>query len=533
MFPSREVISNNNDEDWRIFYQNLLDLFVITPQDLADFTTKGLKSFFENFSFEVPSNTKFEGPGDYNILNSHPLIKLEDNRFFLPIGYLLPEAVYESPFYWMWEDKNYRDSLAKHRGDVGEEIAFELLSKIFGKDKTYRSILIETKKGKIETDIDVLCILGNKALCIQVKSKKLTVKSKRGDFEQLSKDFKGAVQDAYDQALASRDAILKGEARFVNSDGNEIHFSNKINEVYIMGITTENYPSLVHQVHMMLAKKPDDPYALFISVFDLELLSYYLNDPYEFLYYVRQRTVLMDYFRAAEEITYLGFHLQQKLWPVDGSDFVGIDNDFGGIIDRNYYPYKTGVSHLLMKEDDPISNISKDLLFDAFLNEIKSIDDPRKTDIVFRLLDWSGDAQNKTVTQLRKLKQSSRINGQVKSFATATVPSFGLSSVVIDNIDTNELKNKVVTYAQLRKYISKCDTWLGLGSFSISPNLIDVLIYLDEPWKYDPELETIFSEELAKMRTSQFIPSSGTGKIGRNDPCHCQSDKKFKKCCGT
>jgi uncharacterized protein YecA (UPF0149 family) len=23
------------------------------------------------------------------------------------------------------------------------------------------------------------------------------------------------------------------------------------------------------------------------------------------------------------------------------------------------------------------------------------------------------------------------------------------------------------------------------------------------------------------------------GKVGRNDPCHCGSGKKFKKCCGS
>jgi hypothetical protein len=31
---------------------------------------------------------------------------------------------------------------------------------------------------------------------------------------------------------------------------------------------------------------------------------------------------------------------------------------------------------------------------------------------------------------------------------------------------------------------------------------------------------------------SETSNQMGSGKIGRNDPCHCGSGKKFKKCCG-
>lgn len=532
LFPSPENTSNDSERGWKEFYQNLFELFVIKPSDLADIDQEVVRNFFKNFSFIPPKNENFEGPGHYNILNSNPLVNLGGERYFLPIGYLLPEAVYETPFYWMWDDAKYRSSLAKHRGDVGEEIAYELLCEIFGKENTYRSVIVETKKGITETDIDVLCLLNNKALCVQVKSKKLTLAAKRGDFEQLSKDFKGAIQDAYDQGLVSRNAVLNGKARFVNAQGEEIYLPSEINEVYIMGLTTENYPSLLHQLHLMLVKKTTDPYPLFVSVFDLELLAHYLKDPYDFLYYIRQRTNLMEYFRADEELVYLGYHLDQKLWPRDGFDYVSIETDFGGIIDRNYYPYKTGVSHLLSEKDDPISNNWKDPKFDTFIKEIKSTGDPRTTDIVFSLLDWSGKARSTIVSQLNKIKQESQRERKLKSFATATAPSFGLSYIVIDNLNPYELEDRVVEYAQLRKYVSNCDTWLGLGSFSNSPGLIDFLIYLDEPWRFDQELEVTYTDQLKKMRSASHTFLNRKGKIGRNEPCPCQSGKKFKKCCG-
>ncbi len=74
------------------------------------------------------------------------------------------------------------------------------------------------------------------------------------------------------------------------------------------------------------------------------MLTFYLNDPYDFLYYIRQRTSLAEYFRADEEMVYLGYHLDKKLWKDPRYDMVIINNDFGQIIDRNYYPLKVYLS---------------------------------------------------------------------------------------------------------------------------------------------------------------------------------------------
>lgn len=533
LFPSPEDFEGDNTESWKKFYQNLLDLFIVLPSDLKNIDQDAVESFFQNFSFIPACNEVYEGPGHFNILNSRPLIKLEDERYFVAINYLIPEAVYESPFYWMWDDKKYRDTLAKHRGDVGEEIAYNLLSKVFGIKNTFKSIIVETKRGQQDTDIDVLCLLGNKALCVQVKSKKLTLTAKRGDFDQLSKDFNGAVQDAYNQGLVSREALLNKIARFYDENDNEFFIPSDINEVYIMGLTTENYPSLVHQVHTMLIKETEDPYPLVISVFDLELLVHYLKDPYDFLYYVRQRIDLIEYFKADEELVYLGYHLNQKLWRIDGYDGGMLDTDFGGIIDRNYYPYKVGISHLLPTSDDPIYNRWKDPKFDLLVERIKQAEHPKTTDIIFHLLDWSGDSRKDIVEQVIKAKDISRRERKSNSLATSTAPDFGLSYIVLNTLDPHELDYRIITYAKLRKYLSKCNAWLGMGSFSASPNLIDYLVYLDEPWQVNLELENEYKDTLSKMKATPFTPRKGRTKVTRNDPCPCKSGKKYKNCCGT
>lgn len=536
-YQYKNLFNNNyekehaNSEDWMFFYKNLIDLFIVRKTDFDDHS--GLDDFLNNFSF-APSpavNEDFFGPGYYNIINSKPLIKIDKQRYFVPINFLVAEAVYETPFYWMTDDKNYSGELSKHRGDVGEEIAYDFLSQVFGKENTYKSVLVTTKKGQPDTDIDVLCILGNKALCVQVKSKKLTINAKRGNFDQLLKDFKGSVQDAYKQGLVSRSKILNKGAKFKDENGNDLILNSNINEVYIMSLTTENHPSLVHQVKILLSKKEEEPFPFVLSVFDLELLTHYLPDPYDFLYYVRQRIDLLEYFIANEELVFLGYHLQQKLWKIEGRDGVLLRDDFGGAIDRNYYPYKTGLSHLLSEKNDPIHNLWKDPKFDELIKIIKNAKHSHTTDIIFHLLDLSGNARKGIVDQMIHTKNKARKEFSDLAMATSTSPSFGLSYQSLKNSSYEDLDHKITLYATIKKYQIRCNSWLALGSFASSQNLVDFMIYLDEPWIFDPELEEA-SQLFTKNTKKKVAALNRSLSIGRNDPCPCRSGLKFKRCCG-
>ena len=75
-----------------------------------------------------------------------------------------------------------------------------------------------------------------------------------------------------------------------------------------------------------------------------------------------------------------------------------------------------------------------------------------------------------------------------------------------------------------RKYITKADEWLGLGSYTTSPKIIDSVVYSKDPWKEDPEMKKLADEVIVKP--GQVV----SRKIGRNDPCYCGSGKKYKKC---
>lgn len=446
------------EDGWKSFYKGLIELFIIRKNDFD--VDSDINLFLKNFSV-IPKkdfNSQFEGIGNFNWFNARPIIQLDEERYFVPISFSVFEAVYESPFYWMWvEDEKYRDTLGKNRGKTGEEVAYDFLSQVFGKNRTFKSVKILAQEGKDDTDVDVLCVLGSKALCVQVKSKKLTELSRTGNDEQLQKDFQGAVQDAYNQGLVSRKKILDRSAKFFDKDGKEITFSEGIDEIYIMGITTENYPSLTHQSYVMLDKKDDEPFPIFLTIFDLELLTHYLNDPYDFLYYIKQRTLLMDYFKADEEMVFLGYHLNQKLWKIPKSDGVAISTDFGQLVDRNYYPLKAGLE--VLDGGDILKNRWKNKDFDRLCNQLKTLDDPKITDIIFYLLDWSGEARDNLVHFIAQNKQKTLQDGKFHNFSLppddSYSPRVGVTYVSLNSDDSKELRGRLLTLCQARKYKSR------------------------------------------------------------------------------
>lgn len=520
------------EDEWKSFYKGLIELFVIRKTDFD--SDVNIESFLNNFSISIKKgiNSQFNAVGNYNVINSHPIIKLDEEKYFVPIPFLLFVAIYESPFYWMIKNKEYEDQAGKNRGRVGEEITYDFLLKVFEKSKTFKSVKILLKKGKNLTDIDILCTLGSKALCVQVKSKKLTTLSRSGNDRQLEKDFQEAVQDAYEQGLVSRSKILEKNAKFIDENGNEIILSEEIDEVYLMVITTENYPSLTHQTHVMLDKKDNDPFPIVLTIFDLDLLTYYLNDPYDFLYYIRQRTSLMDYFKADEEMTFLGYHLKEKLWKIPNVDASLIATSFGQLVDRNYYPLKAGLE--VSDDGDTIKNRWKNENFDRLCYQLKNIGQAKITDIIFHLLDWSGNARKNFVDLIIKIKQKTLNDGKIHNFSMPPDDSFsprvGVTYTSSNSDNVGELRNNLLMLCQVRKYKYKGDVWIGFGSLKNSNNMIDVVVFTDQKWEYNEELEKMSKILLEGKGHGRYIRIEK--KIGRNEKCPCGSGLKYKRCCG-
>lgn len=503
-----------------------LEIFSFGPEDISDVTGGAIDSFLRAFSLTPgEENQAFDTVGDYNRAHSHPVIRLEHDRFFLPISLNLVESIYESPFYWMLKDSNYKEIALSHRGMATEKIAYELLTQVFGEDNVYRGVKI-TKRQKDVTDIDVLAIEGSKAVIVQAKSKKLTVASRRGEGECLKKDFQEAVQDAYEQALVSRKAVLeKGNSLLI--DGNRIdQVVEAVDEAYIICLTGDHYPAVTTQLESYLQKRESDPYPIAMSIFDLDIVTYYLEDPFDLLYYLRQRSNHATHFKSASEMSFLAFHLRNKLFPMEQDDIFLIGQEYAQHIDAHFpvvkgqYP-KTNAENRLFHQ-------WRNEGFEKLVHDVKMMDHPGITDVVFLLCDLAGPGADTLLEGIDKTKQATLRDGELH---TVSFPlprhNRGITFVSYPKTVTH-FKENFRGFATARKHEGNADEWLALASRSDSSRSFDAIWYSKDAWRPNSD-----SDKLAKiyLKPGQAV-NVDDRKVGRNAPCPCGSGLKYKRCHG-
>jgi len=470
-------------------------------------------------------NKNLNSIGEYNAIDSHPVIIIYENYYFLPISFNLARSIYESPFYWMRNDKQYKDMAFKNRGEATERIASELLETVFKKGNVHKNVRIYKNKKEL-TDIDVLAIAGNKAVIIQAKSKKLTELSRKGDDLKLREDFKKAVQDAYDQGLDSRSAVIDKTNILVLENGEKLKLGEFIDDAYIICLTTDNYPAVTQQVDVYLQKKEEDPYPLAMSIFDLDIVTYYLKDPFDLLYYLRQRVNLCKYYKATSEMAFLGYHLNKKLFPQPGVDKEIVEEGFAQLIDANF-PAMKGY-HPITDAVEKLYHKWKNEKFQLLIEQLKNTGIPGFTDALFFLYDLSGDAADKLINLIEQTKQKNLKDKKMYDFPMIFEKGkYGVSFISISS-SPEKLDENLMNLCVARKYKTRADVWLGLGWITNSPKVIDEIVFDKQHWSEDRNLED-FSKIM--LKTGMIINKFGK-KVGRNDPCPCGSGKKFKKCCG-
>lgn len=373
----------------------VLDAFSFTVEEVKSALSRDLSISIINKvinSFVSVERYDFEELNDFNPKNAFPILKIDDNHFLLFQNYSLLEALYESPFFWFWDDKSYRSTAMTNRGNFTENFSTERLKLVFGQHNVHQNINIIDKKGNIAGEIDVLVIFANRAIVLQAKSKKLTIASRRGNDKSLRSDFKKAVQDAYDQAYSCAELILKKQHRLVKTNNDEIDISKiDFQEIYPVCVVSDHYPALFFQAkHFLSYKETEKINAPFImDVFFLDVFSEMLNTPLYFLSYLNQRTNYSDKILATHEMTILAYHLKNNLWFNDEMDQVFIADDYCSELDMAMLTRRDGLNSITQPEG--ILTKYKNTNIGNFISQIEKRKNANTIDFGFLLLKISED----------------------------------------------------------------------------------------------------------------------------------------------
>lgn len=467
---------------------------------------------------------------DFNPKNAYPIIKFSGSEYILFQNYSLVEALYETPFFWFYEDRQYRNTAMKNRGDFTESFSEQRLRRVFGNKNVFLNIVILDPKKNTAGEIDVLVIYANRAIILQAKSKKLTIASRKGNDLGLRDDFKKAVQDAYDQAYSCAELILNPSYKLFNDKGIELIIEREFSAIYPFCVVSDHYPALSFQARNFLSFKETKvikpPFVM--DVFFLDVATEMLETPLYFLSYIDRRTDYNDKILSTHELTILSYHLKQNLWIDDENTMIHLGDDICADLDLAMLVRNGDVPGARTPEG--ILTKFKDTAIGLLIKQIEEQEDPGTIDLGFLLLRLSEDTVeqlNVGIEHIAKLALSDHKNHDLT--VALKKGAVGLT-VHCNSAPINIAGPNLKRHAERRKYSQKAKEWFGI---CIDPDTkrLKFGLKLSYEWEQSNELDSIVANAPKAQRKINIGTVVKGKKIGRNEICPCGSGIKYKNCC--
>ena len=512
-------------------FQSLLPAYTFTLDEVTDHADVDSDTARKTLSaFSVPpegSNNIFRALNDFNIVNARPLIRRDNRSFILLLRNSLVEALYESPFYWMYEDKKYKDIAMQNRGRFTEEFCRERLELVFGKEHVHSNVTIGKSKGVRLGEIDVLVLFADRAIVLQAKSKQLTLEARKGNERKIRDDFKQAIQNSYDQAYRCAEYLAGGGYRLRNKDGRKVTTPHDLKKIYIVCVISDHYPALNRQVEQFLAYQNTEtitaPFVM--DVFTLDTVTEMLPSPLRLLNYVDRRTKYIDIMRADSELTVLSDHLKNNLWFEEGEDEVVLLEGLSADLDIAMTVRREGVPG--ERTPDGVLTRFEHTPFGLILRKLEKSSDPDSIALGFMLLSLGEELINKINRQIKKLLDLVKKDGSGRSAVIEI--SEGSTGLVIycGHKPISEAVSKLRERCERHKYAEKANSWFGI-CLSPGDGMLRRVVSLDYKWEWNADME-----DGTQRYFSQGSPNDlrSTNKVGRNERCPCGSGLKYKKCC--
>lgn len=287
---------------------DMINAFVFKEEEInAMFCDDEERNLINLFTTTIPRETKvlYHDIGDRNLFSFSPMIKFPNNSFYLPNPHSFAKALYESPFYWIMDDKSYQIK----KGESTEEIVLQLLTKYINNySLCEKDIKIKNSSGSEKTDIDVLLVQNDTAICFQIKAKQLTELSKQGDINHIEDDFDKAVKKAYHQGIESINALKEREKYKFSKTIDGIENDTKF---YNICILSDMFPAITTLVSTKSKDITENgiPVIAF-SIFDLDMILQAVGN--SFCNYVAFRTQLEVTESVTNEMACLSAYLRQN-----------------------------------------------------------------------------------------------------------------------------------------------------------------------------------------------------------------------------
>lgn len=515
---------------------SMLPAFCVTPTEVGAYASLE-PALVERvlLKFTVPDgdmNPRFAALQDFNQITATPLLRSPSGEFVSLQNYALAEAIYDSPFYWMQDDKRYRPNRDRHRGEFTENFVAGRLAAVFGADRVFANIDIWEGKTKV-AEIDVLVLWADRAIVVQAKAKRLTVEGRKGNDQIIRDDFKKSVQDTYDQGLTCAECLGDSRYRFTRADCSEIDLPY-VTEIFMFCVVSDHYPALSFQARQFLKTRevPHLRAALVTDVFLIDVLTELLSTPLQFLSFIARRTRYADRLLAAQELTILAYHLKHNLWMEDTTAMLHLAEDFTAGLDIAMTVRRRGLAGDATPQGFMTRFEGKTL--GRIVRQIETQPEPAVLEQGFQLLEMNGAAFDNLSRIIDRQARRAAQDGKPHDVTMMFDDGSGFT-VVCSGESDSVVAPKLASYCTHRKYRQKANRWFGL---CLTPGdaRLRFGLRLSDPWKQDDALDMATANMIEPTSMDIAYKRAFRGgrmhpKVGRNDPCPCGSGRKYKKCC--
>lgn len=392
----------------------------------------------------------------------------------------------------------------KYKDDRGEYLERETLS-LFGQAlqhaQIYHSLSYNiTEDGVQKTpELDGLIIYDTTLFLVEMKAGTLTLPARRGSKERMKRDLKDLMGEAHRQAQRARRYIESTDAaEFMTKDRQKVVVhKDAFRRIFLVTVTLEPLDVFHATLHDLagtgLFEEGKLPWAVSLDV--LRVICETNEFPTQLVHYLLRRLQLNERgnIYAHDELDLYGVYLTKGLYfqgsDIEEANFIHILSHTTPFDD--YYFYEMGIRETpATKPRQPIPQLLRDIILELEQHH----DVAGHSDAVLQLLDWDDRTRKQFVRFYERIRRLTRRDGGIHDFTlVSTEAKAGLTCFSALTRDADDAYRRLATYAQMKKYQTRADQWLGMLTLTDHKGLLHGFVTSLAPWTPNEELDALVS----------------------------------------
>lgn len=362
---------------------------------------------------------------------------------------------------------------------------------------------------------DGLFVVGDVAICVEVKGKSMAAQTHRGDVKRLWSDLKATVGEGCDQALRLQ-ALIETNGGIWLGDTTWMDLTD-VREVRSVVALLDNVGPLGTQIGQLqdAGILPIERTPWLTSIHDLETISLVCDRPSEFLLYLRRRadSDVSRLFRTSDELDLFVLFMRANLFVEPDPDEVRakhptsppvrnaerrrhIKDTYSRFVGDQCHELNAWMARDQLEPDDPQPPKPTYHALPEMLDLIDTVEHhggPGMLRFGADMLALSGEGQLEVLNGIKKARRLTQRGNDVHSGFASFAGTWGHPSVFFASrprhADLLEVQEGLVRYMRAKRHQLQSDRAYGFV-FNARGD-VDVAIYFNTPAGDDPELDAL------------------------------------------